>query len=278
MGRTHEAAFDLASARGVECTTRVITLGEIDEVDAVVICTPTDSHIGIATAALEAGKHVLVEKPVSLHADEIAELDALARSAGCVCMPAHCMRFWPGWPFLRRIINDGKYAPLKSAHFRRMSRPPEWNKPFYSDVSRSGGALFDLHIHDVDCILWCFGKPSAFRSRGSVQHVVTDYQYGDTTVTAEAGWVDTGAPFEMVYRVELTGLTLDFRHDRDPALIITDAGKSYPVPLPSPTAYEAQALHFLQLIHGREAPVVTLRDAERVVRQLEAERDALQVP
>lgn len=279
MGRTHEAAFALASARGMDCTTRVITMDDVAEgndIDAVVICTPTDTHIAIANAALAAGKHVLVEKPVSLSASEITELDAAARAAGRVCMPAHCMRFWPGWPFLRRIVTDGKYAPLKSARFRRISRPPEWNTEFYGDVTRSGAALFDLHIHDVDFILWCFGDPDSFRSTGTIQHVVTDYHYGAATVSAEGGWIETDQPFEMTFRVELEGLTLDFRHDREPPLLILEGDTAYPVPLPGLSGYEAQAAHFLQLVMGRETPVVTLRDAEKAVRQLESELGSLQ--
>lgn len=66
-------------------------------VDIVSITTPTETHVPLALAALAAGKHVLVEKPVALHVPAVARLQLAAESADVHCMPAQCIRFWPGW-------------------------------------------------------------------------------------------------------------------------------------------------------------------------------------
>jgi predicted dehydrogenase len=117
----------------------------------VSICTPTDSHIELAMTALAAGRHVLVEKPVALRSAEVARLAQAAAPAGRVCMPAMCMRFWPGWEWLKERIEAGEFGRVRSATFQRVGAPPDWSA-FYGDYARSGGPLHDLHIHDADFI------------------------------------------------------------------------------------------------------------------------------
>ena len=90
-------AFDPSAVRAYEHPDELI--GD-PNVDLISICTRTDTHVDLAARALRAGKHVLVEKPVSLSAPEIQELDRTAREYGKVCMPAMCMRFWPAWAWL----------------------------------------------------------------------------------------------------------------------------------------------------------------------------------
>ena len=70
------------------------------------LCTPTDSHVDLAIAALRAGKHVLVEKPVAVDPADVERLAMVARENGTICMPAHCIRFWPAWAWLRDAIGD----------------------------------------------------------------------------------------------------------------------------------------------------------------------------
>lgn len=278
MGRTHEAAFQTLALRGADCTTRVVSLEEIvsgDDIDAVSICTPTDSHIELATAALNAGKHVLLEKPVALRASDVAQLNETAKRAQRVCMPAHCMRFWPGWPYLRNVVRDGTYGAVKAAHFRRISRPPDWNREFYQDTSKSGGALFDLHVHDVDFILWCFGEPDRVTCDGDVHDVRARFQYRDLVVHADGAWAEGEKAFEMTYTVAFDRATLNFVYDRDPSLLVSEGGVTGKVDLPLASAYEAQAAHFLELVSGSTPPLVTLEDARRVISLLECELSIL---
>src|SRR2546421_4172862 len=95
-----KAAFDPLQVRGYESADELIN---DPRVDLVSICTTTDTHVELAGKALRAGKHVLVEKPVSLHAGEIRKVEKIAKESGKLCMPAMCMRFWPAW----RWVEDG---------------------------------------------------------------------------------------------------------------------------------------------------------------------------
>src|SRR5262249_22988508 len=125
-------------------------------VQLVSICTPTDTHVDLAIAALRAGKHVLLEKPVALVAKDAARLADTARAAGTLCIPAMCMRFWPGWTFLRDAYRDGRFGQLRALSLHRLGSGPGWSSDFYRNVARSGGALVDQHIHDTDFVVYLF--------------------------------------------------------------------------------------------------------------------------
>ncbi len=78
-----------------------------DDVDLVDVCTPTRSHYDITIAAIEAGKHVLCEKPVAMTAAEAAEMADRAEAAGVVNAVNHEMRYAPARRHLRRLVDDG---------------------------------------------------------------------------------------------------------------------------------------------------------------------------
>ena len=144
--------------------------------EAVSLCTPTDTHVELATLVLLAGKDVLIEKPVALEAEEIEKLAKVAQENDrAQCMPAMCMRYWPGWSWLREQVKTGCLGPVHTAHFQRIGAIPGWSQDFYHDESRSGGALTDLHIHDVDFILSTFGSPATVTTSGNRNQMMTTY-------------------------------------------------------------------------------------------------------
>jgi predicted dehydrogenase len=306
MGRTHAAAYERARELGYSSSVRgVYTLaGDIArignlrlrgvapatwpvypslealladrEVVAVSICTPTDTHVELATRALDAGKHVLVEKPVALDVDSIRALEAAARRADRIVMPAFCMRFWPGWPWLRDRIASGELGALRALSFTRTAAPPDWND-FYLDPARSGDALFDLHLHDADFIRWCLGNPRQVMSAGTERHLSTVYYYDGLRgpIVAEGGWLNQpGLAFRMRYVADFEDGVADFELGRSPELQVTRGGLSTGVKLASATAYELEVRHFLDLVLGRSAPLATLGDAIAVTQLLEAERSS----
>ena len=249
------------------------------ELDLVSICTPTESHVDLACEALRAGKHVLLEKPVALRSREVERLRTVAAESGRLCMPAMCMRFWPGWRWLKDTVEAGTYGAVRSAVFRRLAAPPSWSTEFYADTARSGGALFDLHVHDADFVLWLFGEPRSVSSTGSTDHLTTLYRFADgpAHVVAEGGWDQTpGLEFHMSYRVIFEHATADFLFHRDPPLLLARDGECTPVELPSGTGYDAEVRHLLDCLasggaRGAAPLDATVEDALRLTRLLEAE-------
>lgn len=311
MGRTHAAAYAAAARAGVECRligvhsrsmrtgggnlaeqaqggalgpeTRIYASADellADErIHVVSVCTHTDSHVELARAALAAGKHVLVEKPVALSAEAVRPLAEAAARAATLCMPAMCMRFWPGWPWLREQVRAGTFGRVRSASFERVGAAPDWAPHFYKQEALTGGPLHELHVHDADFVRWCFGDPTAVFTAGDRNRFTVGYRFdgGDATVAATGGWMDTpGFQFRMRYRVEFDDAVADFAHDRESPLLLTRGGETRPVPLPSTTGYEAEVLHLLEAVRdGRRDLRVTIEDAVMVARLLEAEAKSL---
>jgi predicted dehydrogenase len=281
-----EQLFDPATCRGYLDPREMLT---DPRVDAVSICTHTDTHVDLAVAALRAGKHVLVEKPVATSAAEVRRLAAAARESGKVCLPAMVMRFWPEWVWLRGAIKAGTYGKPLAATFQRMGAAPAWTD-FYRDSTRSGGALFDLHIHDTDFIRWCFGEPREVVSAGSIDHLTTMYRYAEGAgapshlVAEGAQNLTPGFGFRMRYTVVFEKATADFDITRTPTLLLHAGGRSEPItgaalgPDASLTAYDIEVRSFLAAITPPQAavdPAAAIDDAVRTTALLETEQRSL---
>ena len=249
-------------------------------IDLVSICTYTETHADLAIRALQAGKHVLVEKPVAIRSGDVGRVGDAAHASGRLCMPAMCMRFWPGWRWLRDRVRDGSLGSVHSATFQRLGCRPDWGDGFYADATRCGGALFDLHIHDADFIRWCWGTPQSVTSTGSIDHLTTLYRFasGPAHVAAEGGWDQMpGFEFRMRYVVVFEAGTADWEVGRDPPLLLYRDGSSEAVALPTGTGYDGQIRHLLDAITlGRTDLDATISEARAVTVLLEAERRSIQ--
>jgi len=261
----------------VHTSARVDELLADPAVSIVSICTPTPTHVELACRALAAGKHVLVEKPLALRAAEIEPLRVAARNARTLCMPGLCMRFWPGWDWLRETIVSKKFGSVRSAVFQRLGSQPGWST-FYADEQQSGGALIDLHVHDADFVRWCFGEPSEVVSQGDARHVTTLYRFehGPGHVSAEGAWdLGSGLGFRMRFTVVFEQASVDFDLSRTPRLMLV-RGADVSAPELVGDAYELQAEHFLRAALGEEETLrATVEDGYAVARLLDLERESL---
>jgi predicted dehydrogenase len=255
-------------------------------VHAVDICLPTSQHVEVASAALRAGKHVVCEKPLARTAAQCREIVEVARTAKGYFMPAMCMRFWPGWSWLKAAIGDQRYGKVLAARFRRVSGPPGWSKGTYFKGAESGGALLDLHIHDTDFIQFLFGRPKQVYSRGlsrfsgAIDHVLTQYDVGDSiAVSAEGSWLmSEGFGFNMAYTVNFEKATADYDLSRGPeTLKIFEDGKGARVEaVAGDDGYVGELTHFIESIAvGRAPSVVTPSDGAQAVEICEAEEHSV---
>lgn len=267
---------------GVTSTTDYRKLIEMSDVDVIDICVPTPSHVQIAVDALNAGKHVVCEKPLALTSAEAARVQQAAEKSRGFFLPAQCMRFWPTWEWLKRAIDEKRYGKVLAATFQRISsKPPcEW----YADGSKSGGAILDLHIHDTDYICHLFGKPKSVSSVGYIKHsgkpdhVMTHYHYDDVPlVSAEGGWsYAAGFGFAMRYRVNFEHATADFDIGRSPALLLYSEGKSEPIECPEGDGYLGELGYMLECIQKNQRPTrITAADAVQSVAVIEAEERSI---
>lgn len=165
-----------------------------DSLDLIDLCLPTPLHPDAAVEALEAGKNVLCEKPIALNTAEAKRMLDAAQASGTIFMVAHVLRFWPEWAWLKSKVDSGEFGKLVGLNIRRVISMPDWSQDL-SKLGFNGGPLIDLHIHDVNFILYLLGMPQAVYATGQKQedfinYVAANFVYPDgPTISAQSGAV-----------------------------------------------------------------------------------------
>ena len=253
------------------------------DIELVDICVGTNLHFVFVEAALAKGKHVLVEKPLARTYDEAKKIVELALNSSTYIMSAMCLRYWPAWVWLKKVIDSKQYGRCLSLTCKRQTSHPPGT--FYSNDDECGGALLDLHVHDTDFINYCFGMPKAVFSQGykgpsgGIDHVATHYIYDQSQnaplVTAEGTWtMQEGYGFNMSYTANFEKATacylLDdeetltlFRSSYEPEIIKLDEGMGY----------EFEIRSFVdEILRGEKSDMALLNQAAKSIAIIEAEQ------
>jgi len=252
------------------------------DVELVDLCTPTALHPAQAIAALAAGKHVLCEKPLAQNSADARKVLNAVTAAQPFLMPAMCMRFWPGWGWLKKVVAEKTFGMVRAASFRRLSEMPAWGNAGV----HAGGALFDLHIHDTDFVNYLFGRPQSVFSTGvtgaggAINHVVTQYHFpGGPAVCAEGSWL-LARGFNMGFTIHCERATLEFdlARGRDALRVDEPGKKSRTIKLESGDGYDAEIRYFIDCVMRGERPeIVTARDALTALEICEAEEKSVRL-
>ncbi|WNN46340.1 oxidoreductase [Winslowiella toletana] len=137
------------------------TLFDDPTIQVIVIPTPNDTHFPLAKAALNAGKHVVVDKPFTVTQAEARELDALAKTKGLLLSVFHNRRWDSDFLTLKALLADGTLGEVRylESHFDRFR--PEVRQRWREMKGAGSGIWFDLGPHVIDQALQLFGKPDA---------------------------------------------------------------------------------------------------------------------
>lgn len=205
-----DVEFTRIEEKGEECGARCYTsLEEMlknETPDFVDIATASYTHADIAMQVLKKRISVLVEKPAALCQEDVCALYHCARENKVAFMPAHVIRFWPEYQWLKDAVESGKYGRLRRIDFFRIGEKPRnsW-KNWMLDPAKSGMVPYDLHIHDVDYMVYLLGMPEtadAFEVRDgeTTNFIHVNYRYADgVTASAKAAWYSGKVPFSMGY-------------------------------------------------------------------------------
>jgi predicted dehydrogenase len=184
------------------------------------------------------------------------------------------------------MVAAGSLGRIVLAKFSRLSSMSRrWGDNWFHHTELSGGALLDLHIHDVDFLASLWGLPPAVSSVAAnrlstgdkVDYVLTEYLYPDFACVAEGGWaMAPGFPFQMAYQVLGEQGLLDFSSLRDPALMFYPVdGEKHALEVEPGSAYDRELAYFFNCIATNQAPTrVTPEDALQAVRICLAERES----
>jgi predicted dehydrogenase len=255
-----------------------------DSLEAVIVATPVITHFDLAKRALEAGKHVLVEKPPALTGGEVEELVVIAEEQGRVLMPGHLLLYHPGVVRLKELIRSGELGDVLYVYGNRQN---------LGQIRKDENALWSLGVHDLSVILhlleeepeevWARGE--SFLTEG-VEDVVFCYLRFPSGKVAHMhlSWLD---PHKM-RRITVVGrdkmavfddMELDRKltiYDKGPVERaetygewMTRTGDIHSPKIPNDEPLRLECEHFLRLVGGEGDPLTAARDGVAVVRALE---------
>lgn len=298
-----ERAQKLAQVHGAEHTRSVDDVFTRDDIDAIAVCTPSGTHSALATRALNAGKHVVVEKPIDVTlpaAAAIARAEARG-SARATVISQH--RFDPASRLVHRAVHDGQFGRITSG----LADIAWWRSQEYYDSGTwrgtwamdGGGALMNQGIHTIDLLVWMLGEPVEVYARTAR----LAHQRIEVEDTAVATIAFAGGALGIVHGTTAAypGLTarLQIHGDRGSAIIDADRLEYFhaasvdadapdygvggdanqaPALLPAPAAtaagadpaalsdaHAAQYRDFVEAINTGRPPLVTVADATRTL-------------
>jgi predicted dehydrogenase len=261
-----------------------------DSLDAVVIATPVPTHYGLAKQALEAGKHVFVEKPPAMRAAEMDELVSLADARGLVLMPGHLLLYHPAVLKLKELIDAGELGDVRCVYGNRVN---------LGIVRTNENALWSLGVHDLSVILYLLDEdPDLVTAQGSwsihegVQDVVFCFLHFPSGKIAHMhlSWLDPHKMRKMTVvgrekMVVFDDMELERKvtvYEKSPWKRAESYGewqtRSGDIHIPKiatdePLKLECQ--HFLALVEGEGDRAKVARDGAMVVRALEQLTDSL---
>ena len=262
------------------------------EIEAVVLAVPAVRHFEAAKKALEAGKHVYVEKPMTLCSAEAVELVEMAERESRVLMVGHLLEYHPAVEHLKRLIDEGELGDIYYLYAQRVN---------LGIVRRDENALWSLAPHDVSVLLYLLGQePDSVSARGAcylqdgVEDVVfVNLHFADGKMAqVQVSWLDPHKIRQLTIVGSQKMVVFDDMASSDKVRIYDksaerDEYESYGdaitlrfgdvviphISMAEPLRLESQ--HFVECVREAKTPRSDGRDGLRVVRVLEAAQRSL---
>ena len=251
------------------------------DVDVVYVATPHPAHLACALLAIEAGKHVLVEKPLALDADEGELIATAAAARGVFCMEALWSLFLPRYDVLRQLLADGALGPVRTvlAEYGEAFAPE--HRILRPDLA--GGPLLDLGTYPVMLATWVLGRPQTVHAEalhhpaGVHSEVAAILGYGHAQAVLHTTLL-SATPAAATVAGERATVTLPGPAYQPGAVVLTtaDGGRTLEWSEP-PVGHDAlhfQAAHLARCVTDglTESPVRPLGDSLETLRALDAIR------
>ena len=264
-------------------------------IDAVDICLPTPQHRSAAEAALAAGKHVLLEKPIALTLEDARALVRASEESDRVFIMAHVLRFWPEYVEIARRVASGELGAPRSGFASRRQPFPAWSALF-SRADLTGGAVIDMMIHDYDALNWVFGAPRAVTARGERNprsggfdqvQVLIDYDDGRSALVDGGMMMPESYPFSsrlevlcengaMEYHVRAGGRSVEMGAGVNELTLFPNEGDPLRLAPTQLDPYAAECAYFIDAIRGGSADRATPADALQALAVSLSARESLE--
>lgn len=262
--------------------------------DVVDVCLPTFMHEEFVTKAAERGMHVICEKPLALNIGAVDRIRTAVRKAGVTLMVAQVLRFFAYYTKCRELVQDGSLGEVFFASATRLAEPPLWGGWFLNE-EKSGGALFDLQVHDLDYLLDLLGLPTSVfavglqSGSGAWDHVVSLLSYPTKKVVIEASYrMPPTWPFTSTLRLMGTAASLEYEfrvkgnvdvmeRANQSLILYPTIGTETRFEIDDADPYFAELKYCVDVIESGEEPqVLPLASARDVIGILEATKESLE--
>jgi UDP-N-acetylglucosamine 3-dehydrogenase len=263
-----EKSKNVARQFGVEAYTNVGKMLRRSDIEAVSVCTWSTNLANEALKALNAGKHVLVEKPMAANSKQAEKLVRVAEKEELHLTVGFLMRFIPGIQFIKKSVENRTIGELVCATAKRVSQWPER----IGDI----GVVKDLAIHDIDIMRYLFGgDPAAvYAKTGNMKHKkFEDYAHimltfeGDKNAFIESNWLTPYKTRVLVVTGSEAIVKLDYITQE---LTIEDAKETLQPRIHWQEPLKLELHHFVNCVLGKEKPLITGIDGLRAIKIAEA--------
>ena len=257
-----------------------------DDIDLVDICAPTFLHEEFILLALKHNKHVICEKPLSINIDFVENIIDKFENNNRYLMTAQVLRFWTEYVKIKEWIEEGIFGNIKLVSAMRLAQHPksEW---FYNP-KKSGGGIFEFHIHDVDFLCYLFGDIKEVYANGSKDEneswdfINSSIKFKNGISASAQGifGITDNYPFTANIKVIgdkataeyslSAGVNLDSDGKQSNSLILYRKGKEPIIEnIKSKDAYELELEYFIDCVKNNKKPeIVSLDSIKRTIKTI----------
>ncbi|WP_051189199.1 Gfo/Idh/MocA family protein [Halalkalibacillus halophilus] len=265
-----------------------------ESIDIIDICLPTYLHEEYIVKAAEAGKHIICEKPLTLTEESTERIISVANENDVELFVGHLLRFWPEYELIKSYKETDQLNGLDIVHAKRLGQFPAWSD-WFKYPEKSGGALFDLHIHDIDFAYYLLGEVESVYAVGSqneqgawTQIMTTLVFKNKTKAFIEASnQMPDGYPFTMNFRAQAKDATLEFAVSAGENIEGIDennsslnfykdqSNQSLNVPLSDP--FQKELAYFVSCLEeNSENKIIPVSDVRYVMKLLQSIKSSLE--
>ena len=253
-----------AERLAARCSAEAVSdLGELTAagVEVVSICTPPSTHSALTVAALEAGLHVLCEKPIARTLEDARRIVAASHEAPGLLMIGHVSRFETDHRKAKQVVDAGHLGRVRMVSHSMTTSVPGWSEASWlEDVDLSGGPLVDLGVHSFDYLSWLtVSAPVRVNTVGTDTYALATVRYDSGAIgLVETGWAHP-ASHGFMLRTEVVGsagrLAWDYGSINGGTMYLADGPTTWFGPI-GQRGFVAEIGHFVEAIRdGRPSPV-----------------------
>jgi predicted dehydrogenase len=242
------------------------------EIDIVDICLPTFLHTEYAVYALNKNKNVLLEKPISLSLNDALSIKHAAEKSKSKFMIAHVLRFCPQYKAIKQTVNEiNSIERIKEVFALRFNEEPLWSEgTWIMDEKLSGGLIIDLMIHDIDFVMWTFGKIKKVycnaiynKNDYAIQVMANLKMNNGTTVYVEGGYLNpSGVGLSTQMRIYGENYLLQYYSSNNEINLTKKNNLVSKVPVFGNDGYFEEINYFINCINENKVPeIITTQDA-----------------